>query len=161
MQKVGNGSVPLLNAAKNNLETFFGSGAQTAANVNIRAATNELATVFKGSGATDDEIKALGSIDQNSSPQQVQQYIEAATQLLASRLQALTDTYTAGMGKAPTTPFLSPTSIANLQNLQKAGFDIEVPGIGSPSASPSAYNGITIPGISNAGSTYNGITLPN
>jgi hypothetical protein len=126
-----NGLGAPLNSAKNAISSFFGSGAPGKANLNINAATSELATTFKGAGATDEEIKALGSIDANSSPDQVQSYIEAATQLLGSRLQALTDTYTSGMGKAPATPFLSQTSQAALQKLQKAGLNIDVPGLTS------------------------------
>ena len=138
-----NGILAPLNAGKNAIASFFGSGAPGKASLNINAATSELATTFKGSGATDDEIKALGSIDANSSPDQVNNYIETATQLLASRLQALTDTYTAGMGKAPATPFLSPTSQAALQKLSATGLNIQVPGVNNSSATPSVGQSVS------------------
>lgn len=115
------------NAAKNAVENLFGSGNIGRAALNINAATSEIASTFKGAGATDEEIKALGILDANSSPDQVNAYIETATQLLASRLGALQDTYTSGMGKAPTNSFLSPTSQQALLKLQQQGLDIKVP----------------------------------
>jgi len=115
------------NQAKNAVAKLFGSGAIGKASLNINAATGELASVFKSAGATDSEIKNLGTIDANSSPDQVNSYIETATQLLASRLQALQDTYTQGMGKAPDNSFLSLTAQQQLLNLQQQGLNIQVP----------------------------------
>lgn len=124
---LNNSSNTWYNAAKNKVAQIFGSGEIGKANLNISAATSELASVFKGTGATDQEIKNLGSISSNSSPAQVKAYIETASQLLSSRLQALDDTYTAGMGKAPAQPFLSLTSQQALLDLRNKGFDIKVP----------------------------------
>jgi hypothetical protein len=129
-KSLANSNIPAWNALANSVKSALGAGGVTRASTNLSAATSELASTFKGSGATDAEIKQLGTIDANSSPEQVQAYIETAAQLLASRLQALTDTYTSGMGKAPANSFLSPTSVAALQALQKAGLNIQVPGIG-------------------------------
>jgi vacuolar-type H+-ATPase subunit H len=124
---LGNAGFTPYNQAKNFVATIFGSGAPTRAGLNVNAATSEIASVFKGSGATDQEIKALGTLDANSSPDQVEAYIETATQLLASRLNALQDTYSSGMGKAPDKSFLSTTSQHELLNLQQQGLDIKVP----------------------------------
>lgn len=124
---LGNIGFTPYNHAKNTIESIFGAGNIGGASLNIQAATSELASVFKGSGATDQEITALGSINSASSPDQVKHYIETATQLLSSRLQALNDTYAAGMGKAPTKSFLSLTSQQGLLNLQKSGLNIQVP----------------------------------
>lgn len=124
---LGNGSFVPANMAKNAMASMFGSGAVGKANLNIQAATAELATVFKGSGATDQEIKNLGSLSSDSSPDQVKAYIETATQLMGSRLNALNDTYTSGMGQPPDSPFLSSTSQAALMGLQKQGLNIQVP----------------------------------
>jgi hypothetical protein len=139
---LGNTSVPGVNAVKNFIASGLGSGAVAKATTNLHAATGELASVFKSGGATDQEISNLGTIDANSSPSQVQAYIETASQLLASRLQALTDTYTSGMGKAPATGFLSPTSQANLQKLSAAGLNIQVPGVNNSSATPSVGDSV-------------------
>lgn len=124
---LGNGGFTPGNAVKNTLASVFGSGAPGKAALNINAATGELAAVFKKSGATDTEISNLGTLNANSSPDQVKQYQEAASQLLASRLSALEDTYSAGMGKAPTKGFLSPDSQNALLKLQQQGLDIKVP----------------------------------
>lgn len=124
---LGNTGFTPYNAAKNTVESIFGSGAQGAATLNISAATGELATAFKKSGATDAEISSLGTLDANSSPDQVKAYQTAATQLLASRLSALEDTFTAGMGKPPAQGFLSSDSQSALLQLQQSGVDIKVP----------------------------------
>lgn len=126
-QGLNNSGFPLFNSVINSTESALGVGAAAKAKLNINAATSELATVFKGSGATDPEIKALGSITVNSSPDQIKQYIEGATQLLGSRLSALDDTYTAGMGKSPSSSFLSPSSQQNLLSLQSKGLSIQIP----------------------------------
>lgn len=126
---LGNTSFTPYNQAKNSIESLFGSGQPGKAGLNVAAATGELASVFKNSGATDSEIKSLGTLDANSSPAQVKAYQEAAVQLLASRLSALQDTYTAGMGKAPTKSFLSDTNMNSLLKLQQQGLDVQVPDI--------------------------------
>lgn len=115
------------NTAKNAVDSLFGAGNVVKASTNIAAATGELASVFKKSGATDAEIKNLGQIDANSSPAQVKAYQEASSQLLASRLSALEQTYTAGMGKPPDTPFLSPDSQTALLKMQQNGLNVQVP----------------------------------
>lgn len=120
------GFVPY-NIAKNVVLKTTGAGGLVRAGMNIQAATAELATVFKGTGATDQEIHNLGTINEDSSPEQIKAYVETATQLLASRLQALEDTYTSGMGKAPDKTFLSPSSQNILLKLQGEGVNIKVP----------------------------------
>jgi hypothetical protein len=124
---LGNAGFTPYNSAKNAIANIFGSGEIGRAGLNIQAATSELASVFKGSGATDQEIAALGTLNTASSPAQVKAYVETATQLLASRLQALQDTYTSGMGKAPTNSFLSSTSQQALLKLQQSGVDVKIP----------------------------------
>lgn len=126
-QQLGNGSFTPFNSIRQNVASLFGSGTPGAATLNINAATGELASVFKKSGATDTEIGNLGTLSNTSSPDAINQYIEKATQLMGSRLQALSDTYTAGMGKAPDQSFLSPTSQQQLLSLQKSGLNIQVP----------------------------------
>lgn len=124
---LGNTGFTPYNTAKNELSSIFGSGQPGKAGLNIAAATGELASVFKSSGATDQEINSLGVLDRNSSPEQVKAYQEAASQLLASRLSALEETYTQGMGKAPEKGFLSTSATNALLKLQQSGLDIKVP----------------------------------
>lgn len=116
-----------LNWGKNTLATLTGSGGPGKANLNIHAATGELAKLFTGVGATKEELQNLGSINANSSPDTIKQYIEGASQLLGSKLNALNDNYTRVMGRAPDKPLLSSTSVTQLLNLKNSGFNIDVP----------------------------------
>jgi len=125
--KLSNSGFTPYNALKNKVESAFGAGGITSAGTNISAVMGELASTFKGTGATDQEIKNLGTVDVNSSPEQIKSFIETATQLLSSRLDALNQTYESGMGKANDKGFLSPTASNNLLKLQQKGFDIQVP----------------------------------
>jgi hypothetical protein len=125
--KLSNTGLTPYNALKNEVAKAFGSGGITSASTNISASVGELAGTFKSAGATDQEIKNLGTVNTNSSPAQIKSFIETASQLLASRLDALEQTYSSGMGKATDAGFLSPTSQQNLLNLQKSGYDIKVP----------------------------------
>lgn len=128
--KLGNNSNTYNNATVNFVKgKILGQGGITSAGTNINAAVGELASTFKSGGATDTEIKNLGNVDVNSSPEQAKAFVETGIQLLASRLQALTDTYTAGMGKPPVTNFLSPTNITALSNLKNQGYTVDIPGI--------------------------------
>lgn len=127
--KLGNGGFTPFNAIKNSTESTFGSGGITSASTNINAAVGELASTFKSGGATDQEISNLGTVGTNSSPDQAKAFVQTAVQLLASRLQALTDTYTQGMGKPPATNFLSPTNIAALSILKNQGYEVNIPGV--------------------------------
>lgn len=117
------------NAAKNFVAKTLGSGSVTSAATNLSASIGELATTFKGSGATDQEISNLGTIDINSSPAQQKAFVQTSINLLASRLNALQETYTAGMGKPPASSFLSPTNIQTLSNLKNQGYDVSIKGV--------------------------------
>ena len=128
-QKLGNVGFTPANAAKNAIESTFGAGAITSAGTNINAAVGELASTFKSGGATDQEIKNLGTVNTNSSPEQAKAFTQTAINLLASRLSALTDTYTQGMGKPPTSSFLSPANISQLSTLKNQGYDVNIKGV--------------------------------
>jgi len=127
--KLHNGSITPINYVENAVVSAFGSGNVVSASTNIHASTGELASVFKTGGATDTEIKNLGSINTNSSPAQAKEFIQTSIQLLASRLNALQDTYTSGMGKQPASTFLSPTNINQLSTLKNQGYTVDIPGV--------------------------------
>ena len=128
--KLDNNSNTFNNATVNFVKgNILGQGGVTSAGLNISAATGELASTFKSGGATDQEIKNIGTIGVNSSPEQAKAFIQTSIQLLGSRLQALTDTYTQGMGKPPATSFLSHTNIAALSNLKNQGYQVDIPGV--------------------------------
>ena len=127
--KLGNAGFVPYNWVANKVASTFGSGNITAASTNINAAVGELATTFKGGGATDQEISNLGTVNSNSSPAQAKSFVQTSIDLLNSRLNALQETYTSGMGKPPATSFLSPTNMATLSNLKNQGYDVKVPGV--------------------------------
>lgn len=126
---LGNTSIPALNYVKNGVGGIFGFGAPQGAGLNINAATGELASTFKGGGATDSEIGNLGTLGTNSSPSQVKNYVQTAVNLLGSRLSALQATYTSGMGKPPASSFISPANMTQLSTLKNNGYDVNIPGV--------------------------------
>jgi hypothetical protein len=84
------------------------------------ALENELATVFKQTGATDQEIKAWReNISTADSPEQLTGFIDQAWDLLTSRLAALRATYDQGMGKPYEFMIIEPR---NRDLLLKMGF---------------------------------------
>lgn len=141
-QKLGNVGFTPANVVKNSVESLLGAGNVVGAKTNIQAAVGELATAFKKSGATDSEIKNLGTIDANSSPAQIKAFISTASSLLGSRLSALDSTYQSSMGTAPTGgTFLSPSAQNVLLNLQGQGYDVQVENLGgTPVAQLRAFN---------------------
>lgn len=129
VKSLGNvGFVPA-NVVKNFVGSKTGILSTAGAKTSIAGVTGELAAAFKQSGATDQEIKALGTVDENSSPQDIKKYVESATSLLAGKLGALNDTYSAGMGQAPTTPLLHPDAVKALETLKNEGYTINIPGV--------------------------------
>jgi hypothetical protein len=128
VKSLGNAGLTPLNAAVNATKSAFGSGAPSSAKLHISAVTDELAAALKKSGATDNDIKSLGVLNSNSSPDQFKEYIAAATSLLGARLSNLTDTYVAGMGKPPANgTFLNPTAATALMKMQASGIPVDVP----------------------------------
>lgn len=129
VKSLGNvGFVPA-NYVKNFVGGATGVISPAGAKLSIAGVTGEMAAAFKQSGATDQEIKALGVINENSSPKDVQKYIEASSVLLAGKLGALNDTYAATMGRPPTSPLLHPEANKALSDLKNEGYNIAVPGV--------------------------------
>lgn len=64
------------------------------------AVQNELATVFKGTGATDQEIHQWrNNLSSSQSPAQLNESIDEALRLMNGRVQSLQDAYTTAVGK--------------------------------------------------------------
>lgn len=126
-QKLGNVGFEPANYLKNTVGGALGFSGNAGAKLDIGAVTGELAAAFKSSGATDQEIKSLGTIDSNSSPEQVKSYIESATSLMGSKLSALQDSYTSAMGVPPSQNFLHDSAATDLLTLQQQGYKINVP----------------------------------
>lgn len=128
MKELGNSNVVPLNWLKNSVLPIFGIKSTSGTALNLSAVSGELANVFKKSGATDAEIKNIGVLGVNSTPTDVKSYISKAVDLMVGKLQGLNDTYEMGMGKSPDNGFMSTSSIAALQKLKDAGFDVTIPG---------------------------------
>ena len=90
--------------------------------VAANAVESELASVFKGMGATDQEIKAWReALSSSDSPEQLKATIEQAIQLLGSRLGALSSQFEIGTGKPKDFKILNDESRRVLQGL---GIDV-------------------------------------
>ncbi len=123
-----NGNFTTYNAVANAVSSRLGSGSQAAAQANMAASIGELATVFKGTPGTDQEIKNLEVLTTSSSPDQVKAVVAEELKLVGARLNTLNDTYVSAMGKVPDTPLIKPTTSSALTKLSKNGYSIDVPG---------------------------------
>lgn len=122
--KLGNTGSPLYNKVGNYLSAnTVGNPALRDFNMKVGAVEGELAAVFKGTGATDQEIKAWRDrISASQTPDELKADISAAVELMGSRLTALQNKYQAGMGNiAQGLQILSPKSRGILS---KMGVDV-------------------------------------
>jgi hypothetical protein len=82
------------------------------------AVQNEMATVFKGTGATDQEIKAWrDKISSSQSPKQLSDGVHELLQLMNGRLRAIDDQWNSSMGTTRDFHILSPDSVRILHAL--------------------------------------------
>lgn len=94
-----NGNVQILNRLANAYKTQTGQSAPTVFNSVKTAVAGELATTFKGTGGTDQEIKQLvETINSAQSPKQVNDVVASYIDLIESRLTALDEQYKNAMG---------------------------------------------------------------
>ena len=121
-QALDNSKVPLWNWVANKGLQATGDKRVAGFNTTATAVESELASVFKGMGATDQEIKAWrDGFSSSSSPAQFRESIvDASTKLMGSRLDALRNKYQQGMGKPADFKMLSEKSH---QILKKIGAD--------------------------------------
>ena len=113
-----NGGSQFVNAVGNWWNNAAGHPEVTVFKNDSNAVANELASVFKGTGATDQEIKAWkDTISTASSPQQIRGSIDEALQLMNGRLKAIDDQWKSGMGGTRDFHILSPASQQILQKL--------------------------------------------
>lgn len=116
--KLENASLPVWNKIANLGITAVGDSRVVAFNTAATAVESELASVFKGMGATDQEIKAWReNINSSQSPAQMKGAIDTAIELMGSRLQALTNQYEIGIGKPKDFRILSNNSRQILEGL--------------------------------------------
>jgi len=120
---LGNRSMPMWNTIANKFEAATGDPKLIRVVDDLNAVKGELASTFKGTGATDQEIKAWETgFSSSSSPAQAKASIQEGVKLLQGRLDALIDKYQTGMGTTKDLQILSPKSI---HTLEKLGVDVE------------------------------------
>ena len=111
------GATPI-NALTNAVMKRTGDKRITEFNMAAKAVESELAAVFKGTGATDQEIKAWREeINPDMSPQQLDAMIKMAAELMGGRLSALSSQWETGMGKPRDFDILSAKSKKTLKSL--------------------------------------------
>lgn len=107
------------------------------------AVQNELAAVFKGTGASDQEIKEWReNLNSSESPRQLAGAISTALDLMRTRLDVISDQYSGGMGKPRAFHILTPEARQTLQKLggldliqtDQGGADAPSPAVAAPAA---------------------------
>lgn len=128
IDNVSGASVPIVgklwNNVVNTVEDQSGAPGIKAFDTDRTALANELASVFKGKGASSEAetTKFYKLLDPNASTPQKQVAIREISDLLNSRLQELSDQYNQGMGTALTPMhFLNPEAAKTFSRLQTIG----------------------------------------
>lgn len=102
-------------------------------NTAMNAVAGEMATIFKNTSGTDQEIKSWREqLNSSQSPEQVHGAIAQLIDLMASRMEALSGQWTAGMGRPRDFRFLNPKSEAILREAGATAM-LELDRIGSQS----------------------------
>lgn len=128
--KLNNGSSPILNTASNFLENQIGDARVKKFEATKKAVVDELTRAWRGSGGSEGDIKTWSStLDASNSPEQLHGVIGQLGELLESKIGALNDQYTKGMGTAGGgLNLLSPKSAEVAKRLrQRAGMDTDSP----------------------------------
>lgn len=115
---LNNTNWPKFNTIANWMRSNMGDPRVVRFNMAANAVESELAALFKGTGATDQEIKAWrANLSASQSPEQLKGAIDQALELLASRMQALKNQWEVGMGRPKDFHFLTPGSRKALAHL--------------------------------------------
>jgi len=123
MKALDNRSWQFWNKAVNAGQSALGDPRVRGVLVSATAVESELAAVFKGMGATDQEIKAWReNFSTADSPAKQKEAIKTAIELLGGRLSALTSQYETGLGEPKNFHMLNDKSRSILKRL---GADIE------------------------------------
>ena len=114
-----NGNIQLLNKIANTYRTQTGKSAPTVFNAVKTAVAGELATTFKGTGGTDQEIKQMvETINSSQSPEQVKDVVKTYVDLVESRLGAMEEQYKTALGKPADFQILNDKSKAIVQKIK-------------------------------------------
>lgn len=117
-KQLDNSRIQLWNRVANYAGTQTGDPRVTNFKSAANAVESEMASVFKGMGATDQEIKAWReNLNEAQSPEQLQGAIATMIELMGGRLSAMDSQWTANMGKPKDFRILSPESERILKQL--------------------------------------------
>lgn len=115
---LNNGGFPLWNYIANKSLKETGDPRVVQFNNAANAVAGELATIFKNTSGTDQEIKAWrDQLSSSSSPAQINASLHQLIQLMGSRMNALNYQWKEGMGRARDFHLLSPESIQILNGI--------------------------------------------
>jgi hypothetical protein len=121
LQALGNGNIPMLNGVKNWFSEVSGSGSPARAKTDLVATSNEIESVYRATGGTEEGIRAWrsGQPATSASPDQQKQWVQEGLGLIEGRLGAMGNDYQQNMGQpAPANRFMSPQ---NQQIMQRLG----------------------------------------
>jgi hypothetical protein len=131
-EKLNNSPVQVVNGVKNWLATQAGKAAVSNFEADAGAVETELATVFKNTGATDQEIKSWRDrINSKMSPEQMEGFIKEALALMEGRLSPIQNQWDSVMGADPMPVIFTPESqeiFARLKKGIKGGHKAPAPG---------------------------------
>ena len=136
---LNNTRLPALNRVKNWAEQQTGDARPGRFEVAKTAVANELTRVFRGAGGAEADVQAwLKTLDAAQSEDQLHQVIQQGVDLLESRLDALNEKYSQGMGRS-SDPYelITPKSqeiLKRLKNGAPTTPDTQPPPPGKPSA---------------------------
>jgi hypothetical protein len=116
------GDYPTLNAIANKFSVATGDDPVTTFNAISNAVIGETASVYKGSGATDQEIHNVqNTFDAAQSPKQKRAAVRTTIKLFGSRLHALETQYAEAMGKPADFSILNDESKKIVDDIEGAG----------------------------------------
>jgi hypothetical protein len=124
--ELNNTSVPLWNSLANSVQSGMGDSRVKKFEATKKAVVDELTRAWRGSGGSEGDIKSWSStLDAANSPDQLHGVIGQIGDLLESKINAMNDQYTKGMGTAAGgLNLMSPNAQKVLQRIkQRAGMD--------------------------------------
>lgn len=142
MDTLGNTNIPIVNTVKNWIGTQTGDAAPGQAQTVRDAVANELRKVFAttGGGGLEELKEWEANFPTNASPAQAKEGIKEAVRLMDSRLSALGNQYSVGMGTNHSgIDLLSPEARASYQKLiggQPAAGNVQPPTFNDQRAAP-------------------------
>ena len=115
---LGNSNFTPLNWLRNTAGPAVGATAPGVFKNDLNAVANEMATLFKRTAGTDQEIASWkNNMSVAQTPDQIRKGIDEMLQLMSGRYDALDSQYSTGMGRARDFQLLSPNSVKILTNL--------------------------------------------